>query len=64
MGLVALIFGFAGTALKSQLRKGEKSAGAIFVRLQLLVVIGLCVWSFSYVLADQWPCFLGVPNCD
>ena len=64
MGLVTLIFGFAGTALKSQLRKGEKSAGAIFVRVLLLVVIGLCVWSLTSLLIDQWPCFLGVPNCD
>ena len=64
MGLVALIFGFAGTALLRQLRKGEKSAGATFVRVLLLVVIGLCVWSLTSLLIDQWLCFLGVPNCD
>lgn len=64
MWLVALMFGFALTAWLGELRKGEKTAGAIFVRLLLLVVIGLCVWALTSLLIDQWPCFLGVPNCD
>ncbi|HWR66971.1 MAG TPA: hypothetical protein VN364_12715 [Bellilinea sp.] len=64
MWLVALIFSFAGSAWLRSLRKGEKNPGAILMRLLLLVVIGISIWSFSYVLADQWPCFLGVPNCD
>jgi len=64
MWLVALIFSFALTALLRHLRTGEKGLGAILVRLLLLVFIGISIWSFSYVLADQWPCFLGVPNCD
>jgi hypothetical protein len=64
MGVVALIFGFSLTALLRQLRKGEKTPGAIFVQLLLLVVIGLSIWSLTSLLIDQWPCFLGVPNCD
>jgi len=64
MGLQALIFGFALTALLRRLRTGEKTPRAIFVGVLLLVVIGLSVWSLTYLLVDQWPCFLGVPNCD
>ncbi|MRR32634.1 hypothetical protein EG834_20410 [bacterium] len=64
MGLQALIFGFGLTALLRQLRTGAKGPGAIFVRVLLLVIIGVSVWSLTTLLIDQWPCFLGVPNCD
>ena len=64
MWLVALVFGFGLTALLRSLRTGEKTPGAIIVRVLLLVVIGLSVWSLATLLVDQWPCFLGVPNCD
>jgi len=64
MGAVALAFGFGQTAFVRQLRTGKKGLGTILLLVLLLVVIGLSIWSFTHLLADQMPCFLGVPNCD
>ena len=34
---------------------------SIWIRLAILVALGALWMAF---IADQWPCFIGVPNCD
>ena len=29
-----------------------------------VVFLGFVAWSLVSLILDQWPCFMGVPNCD
>ena len=29
-----------------------------------VVFLGLVAWGLFSLILDQWPCFMGVPNCD
>ncbi len=63
MWLLGSLVVYAGMPMALQLagRQGRESVLRIFFRL---AVVALCATLWAGVVADQMPCFLGVPNCD
>jgi hypothetical protein len=54
----------AGRPIVHSLRAGA-SLFAHPINLMIVVVIA-AIFAFGFIsfLIDQWPCFIGVPNCD
>jgi hypothetical protein len=54
----------AGRPIVNALRAG----GSLFAHPVNLMIVVLISFTFAYgfttLLIDQWPCFIGVPNCD
>jgi hypothetical protein len=54
----------AGRPIVNTLRAG----GSLFAHPLNLIIVVLISCTFAYgfasLLIDQWPCFIGVPNCD
>jgi hypothetical protein len=62
--ILALIFSLALATLVHSVRAGEGLL-AHPIRLILLVsVMAVSAWLWTGFLADQMPCFMGVPVCD
>jgi len=64
MWLLPLIFITLATPLVQNLRIGTSllaNPAGTLIRVALMSVI---VWLWLSLVADQMPCFLGVPNCD
>jgi hypothetical protein len=54
----------AGSPIVSTLRAG----GSLFAHPINLIIVAVILSTFAIgftsLLIDQWPCFIGVPNCD
>ena len=54
----------AGRPIVRTLRAG----GSLFAHLINLIIVGVILFLFAWgvvgLIVDQWPCFMGVPNCD
>ena len=60
--LWALPTGFL-VMLRPILTAGDSGASPISILIRMVVLVALAVLWVAFI-ADQWPCFTGVPNCD
>lgn len=54
----------AASPLMQLLRAGNGIAMQPLPLIARATVAVLVAWSWVSLVVDQWPCFLGVPNCD
>ncbi len=52
-----------GSILRS-LQGEKKTDASLFFLVVKVAVLILLAWIFVGLVIDQWPCFMGVPNCD
>lgn len=64
MGALAFAFFLILIPLLQSLRGGIRPPlNPVFVAGKVMF-LGLVAWCLVSLILDQWPCFLGVPNCD
>lgn len=61
MWLVGSIFTFVGVSILKGEKKAKTSLILLIIKVAILI---LMAWIFAGLVIDQWPCFMGVPNCD
>lgn len=62
--LLPLIFIYSLAAIFRSMRAGNKTIQHRLARLLWVAVAILMIWLWAGTVADQMPCFLGVPVCD
>ena len=62
------LLGFAFVSILSRMVRGEPTrltfVPALAARLLGVIVLTFIAYAWVAIVADQMPCFLGVPNCD
>lgn len=64
MWLLPVVFIYALAFIVRNLRAGHKTIKHRLAGLLWLALAILLVWLWAGTIADQMPCFLGVPVCD
>ena len=64
MWLLAASFTFIIMPVARELRRGTRSLTDVVSLMSRAVLAILIAWFWVGLVADQMPCFLGVPNCD
>jgi hypothetical protein len=54
----------AGQPIVKTLRAGGRLFAHPFNLIIVVFILSTFVIGFTALLIDQWPCFVGVPNCD
>jgi hypothetical protein len=67
IGLFLLVMA-AGLIAGAPIVRTLRAGGSLFAHPVNLVIVVLVllpiIWGLTGLIIDQWPCFLGVPNCD
>lgn len=65
---VFLLVTAAGLIAGAPIVRTLRAGGSLLAHPINLVIVGLVllpiVWGLASLIIDQWPCFMGVPNCD
>jgi hypothetical protein len=64
MWLLPVIFILIGMPIVRNVRAGNSLMASPITLLIRVILLVLIAWFWVSLLVDQWPCFLGVPNCD
>ena len=69
MALVLILFPVAAGVIAGRpIARTLQAGGSFFAHQVNLIIVGARLFLFSGglggLLVDQWPCFMGVPNCD
>ena len=60
----AMLFVLTGMPILRTVRaKNDLLAHPVSLLLRIVVLVALA-WAWGSWIVDQWPCFIGVPNCD
>ncbi len=47
--------------LISMFKKQKSNATILLIKVMVLVILA---YTWASTVSDQWPCFMGIPNCD
>lgn len=58
------IFTFVLRSVLFALQDRKKIKVNLFIVIMKIAFLILLTWIFVGLVIDQWPCFIGIPNCD
>jgi hypothetical protein len=62
--MLFLLIGMASLRSVRNVLAGKKiEVNAVFLLIGVVFLVGTA-WAWGVWIIDQWPCFIGVPNCD
>jgi len=64
MWLLPMLFILTGMPIVRNLLAGNSIIASPVNLLIRVVILVFIAWMWAGILIDQWPCFVGVPNCD
>jgi len=64
MWLMMMSFAFIALSFRVRLKSGSRTTADLVALLWRIAALILIAWMLVTLIADQMPCFLGVPNCD